>query len=630
MGTNGALGRRVQGGTVNLSRRSFLQGAVAAGIGTAAAGALSACSSSSDERGSQDAAEKPTYALVPGVYSSTVASKVGDMVVTVAVSEDRLVGVDAGGVESAQFGGKAISGMSRQMVEKQFVDVDAYTGATVTSMALVQGVKDCLLQAGDQTAFSVAPVESELVVENLACDVVVMGSGISGQAAALAAAQAGAKVIMVEKLSIAGGAATGSGGAILAAGSSLQSEEDGNMDPQGLIDHLYRYSEEMASYEVIENTVNHSAEIIDWYAGLGVKFEVGECYGTPIHYAHRAWNPDGEEIPHPAGPAIPHPSSGSNIFNRTYPAFLAAGGICLLDTEVTEVVQDENGAVTGVKAMRKGNEFSIEAKAVVLAAGGCEGSAERLAEWFPHTNEGMVGGSTGLCNVQDTGDGIALGLAAGGYLVGHGYGQTTGNYTPIPAIKVTSEGVRYSDEMHSEVNENQGHQFKAFYDSGTDYAWTLFDSSTPNEKAAAALESAKKSGVLFEGDTIEEVAEAAGVDPEGLRETVERFNRMVSSGVDEDFGTADIAAYGTYEDAPFYLVRYSPGINGTIGGLKISLDSEVLREDGSKVDGLYAGGETCNGEFMYRLYPSGGASLLWGSVSGRLAGLAAADYVRGV
>ena len=104
---------------------------------------------------------------------------------------------------------------------------------------------------------------------------------------------------------------------------------------------------------------------------------------------------------------------------------------------------------------------------------------------------------------------------------------------------------------------------------------------------------------------------------------------MVAKGVDEEFGTADIAAYGTYEKAPFYLVRYSPGINGTIGGLKISLDSEVLREDGSKIDGLYAGGETCNGEFMYRLYPSGGASLLWGSVSGRLAGLAAAKYVQG-
>lgn len=617
------------------SRRSFLKGAALAGTVLASASSITGCAPSSAssntdaaELASTSAGTYPDYQLTPGVYSTTVPGKVGDMTVTVAVGNNELVSISSSGTESKQFGVKAINDMTRSMIEAQQVDVDIVTGATVTSLALIQGVKDCLAQAGDGEAFSGSP-SADPCVADLTCDVVVMGSGISGQAAALAAAQAGAKVIMVEKLGLTGGAATGSGGAILAAGSSLQNEADGNMDPQGLIDHLYRYSEEMASYEVIQNVVNHSAEIIDWYAGLGVKFQVGECYGTDIHYSHRAWNPDGEEIPHPAGGAIPHPSSGSNIFDRTYPAFLAAGGISLVNTKVTDLLQDESGRITGVNATKGDTEFTIEAKAVVLAAGGCEGSAEALAEWFPHTNEGMVGGSTGLCNVQDTGDGIALGLAAGGCLTGHGYGQTTGMYSPVPAIKVTMDGVRYSDEMHSEVNADQGHQFKAFYDSGTEYAWTLFDSSNHEQVLTETLEKAKESGVVFEGNSLEEVAKAAGVDATAFTETVANFNAMVAKGVDEEFGTADIAAYGTYEKAPFYLVRYSPGINGTIGGLKISLDSEVLREDGSKIDGLYAGGETCNGEFMYRLYPSGGASLLWGSVSGRLAGLAAAEYVQG-
>ncbi|MEY8563110.1 FAD-dependent oxidoreductase [Eggerthellaceae bacterium 3-80] len=612
-----------------VSRRNFLKGAAIAGAGVFGAGMLAGCTSGQHTETAATGAESEqstAYSLMPGVYQSTVEGKVGPMVVTTVVSEDRLVKVDAGGIESKQFGVLAINTMADEMVRKQFVDVDTCTGATVTSLALIQGVRDCLKQAGDESAFSQAPI-TESHDEHLSCDIVVMGSGISGQAAALSAAEAGAKVIMVEKLGIPGGAATGSGGAILAAGSSLQNEADGNMDPQGLIDHLYRYSEEQATYDVIKNTVEHSAEIIDWYTSLGVKFQVGECYGTPIHYSHRAWNPDGEEIPHPAGGAIPHPSSGSNIFDRTYPAFLAAGGICLLNTKVTELLQDDSGTVTGVVAMRGGDTITIDAKAVVLAAGGCEGSAEALAKWFPHTNEGMVGGSTGLCNVHDTGDGIELGLAAGGYLTGGGYGQTTGMYSPIPAIKVTMDGVRDSDEMHSELNEDQGSQFKAFYDSGTEYAWTLYGANTQDEAALKALESAQEKGVVFEGKTLAEVAEAAGVDAAGLEKTVERFNEMVAAGKDDDFGTADIAAYGTYEEGPYYLVRYSPGINGTIGGLKISMDSEVLREDGTKIDGLYAGGETCNGEYMYRLYPSGGASLLWGSVSGRLAGQAAAKYV---
>ncbi len=597
-----------------ISRRALVGSTIGAGVGAALslAGGVSRT-----QIAHADEAAASTPNLNPGTYTSTFPGRNGDITVTTLVSEDSIIKIEiASHQETAQFGGKALAEMPQQMVATQSVEVDTFSGATVTSHALKAAVADCLGQAGNAAAFSEPPAKAEPLADELAADVVVVGSGISGMAAALSAAQAGARVIMLEKLSLSGGAATGSGGAVLAAGSCLQNEADGNMDPTGLVENLYRYSEEQANLEVIEHVVAHSAEVIDWYVGLGVEFEVGECYGTPIHYAHRALNPDGSG------------KSGVNIFNKTYPAFLAAGGTCLLKTRATELVQDEEGAITGVVAttVDGSHTYTITCKAVILAAGGYEGDAELLSEWSPHCGIQMV---DELCHVGDTGDGIKMGIAAGGYFVGTGYGQTTAAYNPIPAIKVTPAGERYCNEMHSEEGLDQGYQFKAFYDSGSQWTYTLFDSSTTNEDAAQALSRAQESGDIYQGDTIEDVAQAAGVDPQGLAATVSHWNEMVAAGEDADFGLEPIEEVGTYEDGPFYLVPYTMVINGTVGGLKIDLDSQVLREDGSVITGLYAAGETCNGEYYYRLYPSGGASLLFGSVTGKIAGSNAAALATG-
>ena len=591
---------------IAIDRRTLLGGAAVAGTAALVAHATAMPVSVAQ------AAETPAGAgLVPGAYTASFPGRNGDITATVLVSEDALVKIEvASHTETAQFGGKALAEMPQQMIAAQSVEIDTFAGATVTSNALKAAVADCLGQAGNAGAFSASPIPAEPSEQELSCDVVVVGSGISGMAAALSAAQSGARVIMLEKLSLTGGAATGSGGAILAAGSCLQNEADGNMDPSGLIENLYRYSEEQANLDVITHIVDHSAEVIDWYVGLGVDFEVGQCYGTPIHYAHRALNPDGSG------------KSGCNVFNKTYPAFLAAGGTCLLNTRATELLQDESGAITGIKATCGPCTYTIACPAVVLAAGGYEGDADLLSQWSPHCGIQMV---DTLCHVGDTGDGIKMGLDAGSYFVGTGYGQTTAAYNPLPAIKVTTDGVRYCNETHSEEGLDQGHQFKAFYDSGSQWTYTLFDSSTLDETAASELEKAHKRGDVYEGDTLEAVAEAAGVDPTGLVETVARWNEMVATGVDEDFGCESLAEIGTYEDGPFFLVPYTMVINGTVGGLKIDENSQVLREDGSVIEGLYAAGETCNGEYYYRLYPSGGASLLFGSVTGKIAGANAAE-----
>jgi succinate dehydrogenase/fumarate reductase flavoprotein subunit/uncharacterized protein with FMN-binding domain len=620
--------------TGDLSRRGFLAGAAVAGMGAAFFGGLSGCTPASGDDTNTGANAGPgatNYSLTPGVYTATAKGRNGEIPVSLLVGAEQLVEINIGtNTESAQFGAKALEKMSSRVVEQQYVDIDTFTGATMTYLAFSTCVKDCLTQAGNGSAFNVQPSSTATEVA-LTTDVVVVGSGIAGQAAALSAVQNGAKVIMLDRLSLTGGAATGSGGAILAANSPLQIEAGGATDPQLLVDHLYRYAEYQASEEMISHIVSHSAEIIQWYMDLGVEFELGSTAGAlnDVFFSHRAWNPDHKG------------KSGSNLFDKAYPAFVAAGGVAMVDTPATELIQDSSGKVTGVKATHGNITYNIACDAVILAAGGYEFTQEKLDEWSPHIGMMMV---DTLCHSGDYGDGISLGLTAGGYFVGHGYAQATGGYSPIPAIKVTEAGVRYSDEMHSEEAKsgNQGSQFKAFFDAGIKWAYTLFDSSTSDESAKKALDRAledpdgsagmglvvtdkKKS---YKGETIEAVATAAGVDPAGLSATVEKWNGYVVSGVDADFGTANPSLYGTYEDGPFYLVPYTMGINGTIGGLKIDFESQVLREDGSAIPGLYAAGETCNGEYMYRLYPSGGASLLFGSVTGKIAGANAAKLAK--
>ena len=609
-----------------LGRRAFL-GMTAVGALAIAGSGLAGCSPAQKDGEGDTVAEAESatsqYSVTPGTYTATVKGMVDEFQINTLLSSNAIVKVEvAKSSESAEFGAKALKHLTREVVDTQYADVDTVAGATMTSMAFKTALKDCLAQAGDETAFSTPPVAPVPVEQTLVTDVVVVGSGISGQAAALAAVQKGARVIMLEKLGVTGGAATGSGGAILAAGTPLQSEADGNTDPRGLADFLYRFSEEQGNLELITKVANQSASIVQWYMDLGVEFELGNTGGSAVQYSHRAINPGKEVIPSPPGPINPG-MGGHNIFNKTYPAFLEAGGTCLVNTRATELVQDESGAVVAVKATDGVRNYTIECSAAVLAAGGYEGDKELFEQWSPKSHFSLV---DSFCHVGDTGDGIRMGLDAGGYFVGGGWAQTNGSYSPIPAIRVTTDGKRYFNEMSNQELENYGTQLMRLYDSGSEKAFTLVDSAATNEQVLEALEKAKKNGKAVEGDTLRAVAEAAGVDPSGLEATVEAWNSYVAAGSDPDFGSP-VEEYGTYAQAPFYLIPYSLVVNGTVGGLKIDLDSRVLMESGNPIPGLFAAGETCNGEYEYRLYPSGGGSLLFGSVTGKNAGENAAALV---
>jgi 3-oxosteroid 1-dehydrogenase len=303
----------------------------------------------------------------------------------------------------------------------------------------------------------------------------------------------------------------------------------------------------------------------------------------------------------------------------------------------------EDDVVVGAVVDHEGKRLRIRAKRGVLLSAG--GFARNLQMRQEH-EQGPV--STAWTSVPpgDTGDAIQAGIkvgAATALMDDAWWGPTLVDpATGIPAfvlwersfphsIIVDSTGKRFMNESASyidtghamyERNEELGDEGRAIP------AWLIVDARHRNRYPMATLlpgmtpKSAIESGFITRGATLDELARKIGVDPEGLRGTVERFNRMALAGVDEDFErgrTAYDTFYGdptvtpnpnlgTLEKAPFFAVQVWPGDLGTKGGLLTDEKARVLREDGSVIKGLYGAGNT-TASVMGRTYPGPGSTL---------------------
>ena len=149
----------------------------------------------------------------------------------------------------------------------------------------------------------------------------------------------------------------------------------------------------------------------------------------------------------------------------------------------------------------------------------------------------------------------------------------------------------------------------------------LYDSS--DEAVASVMETAVTLGEAFKGETIEELATAAGIDPQTLVATVERFNGYAAAGVDEELGKA-AASMTALENGPFYAVKFYPSYMGTIAGVVTNDDAQVINTDGEVIEGLYAAGEMSNRPYYNYGYYSA-ASLQIYSQMGHIAGVNAAQ-----
>lgn len=585
---------------------------------------------------SAPAVETPeASAFTAGAYAAAAEGYGGPLAVEVTVSDGAILSIAATEThETYSLGSVAIETLSADIVANQSVGVDVVTGATLTSHAFISAVTDCLKQAagqGDISAYTkrVQPAVSG-EVEKLSADVVIVGSGLSGLCAAVRATELGASVIMLEKLSITGGSSKTSLGSYLVCevpeneGFHVTDEDDTleaakarwmSYQAQSFKDSVYP-DMDRTSFQLVQSMFT-----IDWLKTYGATF----APKTPI--AERGMAMVQVDIPD-----IAEGKPAGKLLTRLKETALAQGMELRLNTRATELITDGN-KVVGVRATSKTGELEITAKNVILSCGGYSENPELIARLIPDAGECSTIGSAG-----NTGDGILMAEAVGAALYED---QWVHACWPGPSLKLKAAS-RYanifmdSTSPLADVNESSYYRLmvdkdgQRFMNEAGHYSaqvldmvkhnngsyWSLYDGLTGIAQEVA--EKGLDCGEIVKGDTIEDLAAQLGMDPAVLTATVARYNEMCAAGADADFNkpATHLKAIG---DGPYYMVHMLPGACDTLGGVKTNYDQQVLRADGSVIEGLYATGAMSNRMYYNQSYFSG-SQLTFGSTSGRIAG----------
>lgn len=422
------------------------------------------------------------------------------------------------------------------------------------------------------------------VVETESYDVVVIGAGGAGMTAAIEAYDQGAGVVIVEKMSVAGGNTIKASAGMNASETVFQEAQGIEDSNETFYDDTFKGGYEKNDPELLQYMVENSADAIAWLDSLGITLDnITTTGGMSVSRTHR-------------------PTDGASIGG-----YLVSGLLAQINernipiqynTYAYEIVVDDAGTVTGVKVEYTENGEAktklIEAKAVVVTTGGFGANEEMYTSYAPELAGFVTTNHSGA-----TGDGITMITAIGGATVAMEEIQihptveqeTSAMITEAVrsggAILVSQEGTRFFNEL-----ETRDKVSAAIIALPEGYSYVVFDQTVRDNNKA--IESYISNGLVIEGNTIEELAEKLDMDPAILAETIATWNTSVASGSDAEFGRTT-GMENPLATAPYYAIKIAPGVHHTMGGVKINTHTQVLREDGSAIAGLYAAGEVTGG-----------------------------------
>lgn len=568
----------------------------------------------------------PLKDFTPGTYTGEAQGLEGPIKVEVTVNADRRIEsvkiVEAN--ETQGIGSNAVEQLPDAIVATQSTQIDGLSGATISSRAIFKAVDAALMAAGlDPAGLTPQAVEAgPKTSEELEADVVIVGGGGSGMTAAMRASELGLKVVLVEKMPFMGGAISISGGNQVVMGSQLQKDAGVTDDTaESMVQDFMKNGANLNVPELIDLYAQNVGATSDWLQSKGVTFNTEGGLHKLAEYSHD------RELAYTGG------GSGAAEAMRT--AVAKTGATVLLNTRATELLAD-GGAVVGVKAESSSVEYTIRAEAVLLSTGGYGNNKDLLND---EMSQALYYGP-----VSSTGDGLLMAEKVNaatrlmeygkrypnGIEVSEGIAKSTigGNIKAwtMSAILVNSAGQRVVNEkasnrtiLETELKE-PGQQLYLLMDQETFTEWVprLSEAGISEADVNSYLEqNGATTPVFIRGNTLEEAAKTAGIDPAALQATVERYNGFVKAGVDQDFGRA--ADFMTMEigAGPYYLVEQKPRFATTMGGLVVNEDLQVQDTNGQTIAGLYASGEVVGG-VMGDDSPSG-ANNGWAVTSGKLA-----------
>jgi fumarate reductase flavoprotein subunit len=414
-------------------------------------------------------------------------------------------------------------------------------------------------------------------------DVLVIGAGACGLAAALRAAEGGASVAMVEKLDRLAGNSMVSSGSVPGAGTRFQREAGLADDPQAFIEDLLRISGPHEAEALTHRLASISAPLVEWLVDVaGARMTLITAYR---HIGHRIERLHG-----------PPSRRGRDLVDDLHAATERAGIPLALATRATRLVEDGQGGVAGAELQdRRGETTRIGARSVILATNGFGASRELIARFCPEMADALYFGAQG-----SEGEAIHWGEALGAGLANMGAYQAHASVADphgalvtwtVPekgGIVVDAQGARFGDESlgysaFAALETARGGPVFAIYDA------RIRDFTASRQEEFAELVA---HGGAPEDADLASLAARRGLDAATLAQTLAEAG-AAAQGAQDRFGRT---AWGLAPLCPPYVsTRIRPALFHTQGGLMVDGDARVLRPDGSAVPGLYAGGGAAAG-----------------------------------
>ena len=562
----------------------------------------------------------------PVTAEGTGVGKHGDITVAVTFDAGKIQDIKiVKNAENPILAKKVFTDLKDQVVALSSTDVDLISGATFSAKGFIDAVNDAAKKAGvtlakaDKKALKKA---ARKLPKTSNYDVVVIGAGGAGFSAAITARNAGANVVLLEKMPAVGGNSLISGAEMNAAKNWVQPKLGINDDsPELHAEDTFKGGDGKGDMKVINVMTHQALDAAKWCRDyLGVRFEDDNLFFFGGHSRKRALIPVGH--------------TGTEFIAKFQAKADELGIPVITNMKAEELIKNKDGRVVGVKATMDGSEYTFNAKGgVVLATGGFGANPEMVKKYNPKIDERFK--TTDAPGT--TGEALYMAERAGAQLVNMGYIQTYPICDPISgaieliadarfdgAIMLNQEGKRFVEELQrrdvlSEAILNQTGQ----------YCWVLWNDnigkiSNTVKAHANEYEAFTKQGIMTTCDDLKCIADFTKIPFDQLRKTVKRVSDMAGKGNDKDFNHR--AGLMDMQQGKYYVIKAVPSTHHTMGGVRINEKAEALTAEGKVIPGLWAAGEVTG--VTHGTNRLGGNAYTDIIVFGRIAGEAAAKAAK--
>lgn len=647
-----------------ISRRKFLKGALAGSAAAAAAGILGGqVFARSTTEGTTEGSGSGQY--IPGTYTAT-AQGIGTVTVTMTFDADKITDVvlDVSG-ETPSIGQAAADDLKAALLNAQNSDIEAVSGATITSTAVMQAAENCIAQAKGQAAMTTVTADTGSdddwlgqepqitdadITDTWDTDIVIVGAGNGGMCAAAYAASKGLKFRIIEQNPVVQDTRHWFGAIDSAAAKKAGSAPSNR---KLLLSEISRYASGKCNQRVVKTWINRSAAMYDFVAGI--------CENDPYNFTCEFTSGDEAKWPDTDENTKYYFSEQEHTYitserekdmarNEVFQDYIEKLGYNIdFNTSLVKLEKNEEGRVTGIIAKKASGEIIRinAAQGVLLACGGYPGNPYMMEQLDP------LGTSvTTACSYSpsDQGYGIRAAVWAGasldkeaapmlfdrglvapgvdsGYVDneasfgGKAFPGTVRQYNPgtQPFLKVNRHGQRfanesspYNDIVYAAANQ-PGHVYCQIMDSNYMDDIKRFHTigcSAQSRNIPGYVDQQLQDhgpegdGLVKVADTIEDLADQLGFegeDKERFLKTVERYNELYDKQDDEDFGKMQ-QRLSAIRKAPFYGCWLGASLLTTEQGIAINEKTQALDADRNPIEGLYVTGDM-SGSFFANNYP---------------------------